>query len=93
MRVVSQRMNRIRLVTLMSDYVIATVVRIARSITRKGSWSFFFSAILDRVLGRESAPPRLVARQGIMFEAPAQELDGAVLTSVVTGMVAFRCGK
>jgi len=30
---------------------------------------------------------------GIMLEAPAQELDRAVLKIVVSGMVAFRCGK
>jgi hypothetical protein len=28
-----------------------------------------------------------------MLKAPVQELDGAVLKIVVSGMVAFRCGK
>jgi hypothetical protein len=43
------------------------------------------------MLGRESGPPRSAA--AIMLEAAAQELDGAVLKIVVSGMVAFRCGK
>ena len=42
------------------------------------------------MLGRESGPPRSAA--AIMLEAQAQELDGAVMKIVVSGMAAFRCG-
>jgi hypothetical protein len=43
------------------------------------------------MLGRESGPPRSAAT--IVLEVPAQELDGALLKIVVSGMIAFRCGK
>ena len=75
----------------MSDCVIATIVRIARGMTRK-----------EQCLPPLEFHPRSDARAGVWaapqrrthdVEAPAQELDGAVLKIVVSGMVAFRCGE
>ena len=40
------------------------------------------------MLGRESGSPRLASAASIMLEAPAQELDGAVLKIITVALIA-----